>query len=120
MGIEKGQSPIDLIGQEPIVEQVLRNHPKARESNQRVIAIVWNAYLGERLKHMTAMDLLTELAHGKLPKGSSLEKCCRTLKAAYPELRGKNHDDKIELEADVIVQCHQLEQERVTNKLLES
>lgn len=118
MGIEKGESPIDLVGQFETIKRILQDHPKARESDARLVAIIWNAHLGSRIKTMTAFELLSEFANGKLPKVKSLERVARKVKEMYPELEGENQDEREHLQADVIVQLHQIDSEATKNNLL--
>ena len=69
------------------IKQILVNNPKARESNNVLMASVWNKDIGGG--HI--LDLAA-LASGKLTSWDSATRAKRKLQEEHPELRGQSYN----------------------------
>lgn len=77
----------------PIVFDLLKSDPKYRDSDNVLIARIWNNHLGgsDNTKKMTAHHLLATLAIGMLPSPESIRRMRQKLQEQNPELRGKSY-----------------------------
>lgn len=71
------------------VESMLENDPKARDSDMRLISLIWHSELGV-LKDK-CMPLLKLIAYSKVTNFESISRCRRKLQELQPDLRGKKY-----------------------------
>lgn len=86
------------------VLHLLKNHPKLRESDSKLVANYWYYELltkGIPLESITSKELLQMFADKKLSSFESISRCRRKLQEKYPELQGVNHELKQEEAKDV-------------------
>ena len=70
-----------------IVETLLRNNPKIRNSDDMLVAAVYYTQSGaSQTKSMTAKELLTMVFKSELPKADTVLRTKRKLVRKYPEL----------------------------------
>jgi hypothetical protein len=62
--------------------------PPLRDNDERLMANIWNKYIGN-IEYLNAKDVLTMLAKGQLPSYESISRCRRKLQELHPELRGE-------------------------------
>jgi hypothetical protein len=71
------------------VSYLLRNHPKLRDSDYKLIATYWHKEIGEDISSMSAFDLLKKIAEGKLTSSESIRRVRQKIQEDNPELRGE-------------------------------
>lgn len=69
------------------VEKILREHPKARNSDQHLFLYVINEF-GYSV-HLQYWEIGKAILEGKIPSHESVSRARRKLQAEYKELRGK-------------------------------
>lgn len=70
------------------VSKFLTKYPLLRDNDERLMANIWNKYLGNII-YINAKDILTMLAKGELPSYESISRCRRKLQELHPNLRGE-------------------------------
>ena len=73
------------------VEAILENYPQTRESDSRLVStFLYYEVGGDKLKSMSAIDLLSLISNGSVPMPDAITRVARKLKEHNPSLRGKN------------------------------
>ena len=65
----------------------LEKYPVLRDNDERLMANIWNKYLGD-ITVLKAKDILRMLSKGELPCYESISRCRRKLQEEFPKLRG--------------------------------
>lgn len=73
-----------------LVKTFLTQKPHLRDSDNRLIASIWyiELGLGNRVKTMSGLEVLTMIAEGKLSSSESIRRSRQKLQEELPELRG--------------------------------
>jgi len=80
---------------EDAVREILLKYPETRDNDQMLISFFWTFHLGvEKVKNMTAWELLTMISRKELPNIVSIRRCRQKLQEHLPELRGEKWDDR--------------------------
>ena len=85
------------------VESTLENDVKSRDSDMRLIALIWHKELG--VLRDKCMPLLELMAYNKVTNFESISRCRRKLQELHPDLRGDKynarHDKQQEMKDDL-------------------
>ncbi len=74
------------------VHKLIAVKPELRDNDLRLIAEYYFYHVGrEEIKNLSAIDLLSMMAEGKLPHSESITRVRRKLQEEYPDLRGKTY-----------------------------
>lgn len=75
-----------------IVTLVLTKIPEARDSDNRLLAVIWTKILedvGAGISQTSADVLLEKISNGDLPSAEAITRCRRKIQEHTPKLRGK-------------------------------
>ena len=86
------------------VTEVLTKHPKSRDNDMSLLAIVWNEQLGGRIitEDMTAFELLCLLSRKELSNPVSLWRCRQKVQEEQENLRGESWTARQEHSKNVV------------------
>tara|TARA_R110002110_G_scaffold147162_3_gene337577 strand:- start:2565 stop:2900 length:336 start_codon:yes stop_codon:yes gene_type:complete len=86
------------------VTEVLTKHPKSRDNDMSLLAIVWNEQLGGRIitEDMTAFELLCLLSRKELSNPVSLWRCRQKVQEEQENLRGESWKARQEHSKNVV------------------
>lgn len=93
-----------IIKTKDVVKELLIWHPHLRDSDDKLIANIWNMdckQLGLDPKTMTAFVILSMLSEGKLTSFEAVSRARRRVQEACPELRGENYKERQKNENDI-------------------
>ena len=94
----------------PSVKRLLTQTPSLRDSDERLMATIWFRDIGEdKVRELSAINLLQKLADGKLPSYESISRCRRKIQEEVPELRGEKWKERHDAEEEVIAEIRQME-----------
>ena len=94
----------------PSVKRLLTQTPSLRDSDERLMATIWFRDIGEdKVRELSAINLLQKLADGKLPSYESISRCRRKIQEEVPELRGEKWKERHDAEEKVIAEIRQME-----------
>lgn len=71
------------------VTYLLRNHPNLRDSDSKLLATFWHNEMNKMASSMTGLDVLRNIAEGKLSKAESIRRVRQKIQEENPELRGE-------------------------------
>lgn len=81
-----------IFSQKELIEALLREHPKLRDSDRRLVSNVWAHELNQLgLPYSKALE---KFADGSLTSPDSISRCRRKIEEDHPELRGKTWADR--------------------------
>ena len=84
---------MELLAIESKVKYYLETFPACRDDDNKLISFFWYYFVGEdKIKSMSAMDMLNWYKEGKLPKPVTIVRARRRIQVLNIELRGKNYD----------------------------
>ena len=93
----------------PSVKRLLTKIPRLRDSDERLMATMWFKHIGEdKVKDLTAINLLQKLSDGQLPSYESISRCRRKLQEEYPDLRGDKYEDRHAYQKEIINDLHSI------------
>ena len=102
-----GQKMLNIL---PSVRHLLTQAPRLRDSDERLMATIWFKHIGEdKIKSLSAINLLQVLADGGLPSYESISRCRRKIQEEVPELRGKKWKERHDAEEAVKTELKQME-----------
>tara|TARA_Y100001951_G_scaffold79740_1_gene67616 strand:- start:345 stop:665 length:321 start_codon:yes stop_codon:yes gene_type:complete len=94
----------------PSVKRLLTKIPRLRDSDERLMATMWFKHIGEdKVKDLTAINLLQKLSDGQLPSYESISRCRRKIQEEIPELRGEKWKERHDAEEAVKAEIKQME-----------
>jgi hypothetical protein len=94
----------------PSVKHLLTQIPRLRDSDERLMATIWFKHIGEnKVKTLSAINLLQKLADGQLPSYESISRCRRKIQEEIPGLRGKKWKERHDAEESVKEEIKQME-----------
>ena len=94
----------------PSVKRLLTKIPRLRDSDERLMATMWFKHIGEdKVKDLTAINLLQKLSDGELPSYESISRCRRKIQEEIPELRGEKWKERHDAEEAVKAEIKQME-----------
>ena len=94
----------------PSVKTMLQENQRLRDSDERLMATMWFKHIGEdKVKDLTAINLLQKLSDGKLPSYESISRCRRKIQEEKPELRGEKWKERHDAEEAVKTEIRQME-----------
>ena len=76
------------------VKKLLIEHPKLRDSDNRLLAFVWSQEIADQ-PDLTAREFLEGYSKGKFSKAESLRRARQDLQQKNPYLKGENHEDRM-------------------------
>ena len=68
---------------------LLKNHPHLRDSDSKLLATFWHNEMNKMASGMTGLDVLRNIAEGKLTKPESIRRVRQKIQEENPELRGE-------------------------------
>ena len=84
------------------IKTLLIKHPDTRDNEQMLVSLMWTYHIGiDKVKTMTAWELLTLFSRNKLPNFESIERCRRKIQELNADLRGKKYEERHKLEVEV-------------------
>lgn len=83
----------------PRVKQLLENYPYLRESDNKLIASIWNSEIRQR--GIGATEFFRQFGNGRFTSPESIRRCRQKLQQDNPELRGQNRVFKMELAGEM-------------------
>ena len=75
------------------VEKFLTKYPVLRDDDERLMANIWNAHIGN-LEDIDGKEVLHMLANHELPSYESISRCRRKIQEIYPHLRGEKWEQR--------------------------
>lgn len=90
------------------VEALLQKSEKCRESDSRLVACIWNKYIGVDMNTLSAFEFMQRLSHEQLPNYESITRVARKLKEKNPLYRGKNYLKRLEEQEEVKKQLEKI------------
>lgn len=91
------------------VEDILKNYPQARESDNYLSAVVWHKQVRATTQgDVTFENFLTMYSNGLLASSDSITRAARKLKETNPQYRGKNYEDRKQLEVQTRLTINKL------------
>jgi hypothetical protein len=99
---------MNILNVKKIVTSVLTQHEKPRDSDSRLVAVIWKHYLKADIEKMSALDLLQKLTDNELPNFESIRRVRQRLQEIYPHLRGANYGKRKEEETKVKKEIKQI------------
>jgi len=70
------------------VEDHITKYPSLRDNDERLMANIWNKYLGD-ITFLNCKDILKMLSKSELPSYESISRCRRKIQELKPHLRGE-------------------------------
>jgi hypothetical protein len=80
-----------------MVKSALTDYPELRDSDAKLIAILWTVELSESgyaLSNLPTQKFMQILADGKLTSSETITRVRRRLQEQYPELRGAKYNQR--------------------------
>ena len=94
--------PIMIKNLEDKIRDLLIKHPETRDNDQMLVSLTWFFHIGrDKVKSLSAWDLLTKLSKNKLPNAESIRRCRQKLQEHNEDLRGKKYEERHKLECEV-------------------
>ena len=94
--------PIMIKNLEDKVRDILIKHPETKDNDQMLVSLSWFYHLGrDKVKSLSAWDLLTKLSKNKLPNAESIRRCRQKLQETDESLRGEKYKERHKLELEV-------------------
>ena len=91
------------------VEDILKNYPQARESDNYLSAVVWHKQVRATTQgDVTFENFLTMYSNSLLASSDSITRAARKLKETRPDLRGNGHDKRKKLEVQTRLTINKL------------
>lgn len=91
------------------VEEILRDYPQARESDNYLCCVVWHKQVrASNQGDVTFENFLTMYSNSLLASSDSITRAARKLKETKPEYRGKNHEERKQLEVQTRLTINKL------------
>jgi hypothetical protein len=92
------------------VRELLVKYPHYKDNDAKLIsAFYYFKYGGKNVfEKKTAMEFLTDFAHGKFPFPDTITRVRRKLQESEPELRGENYKKRHQHDDDVKKSIHKL------------
>jgi hypothetical protein len=91
------------------VQDILNDYPQARESDNYLSAVVWHKQVRASTQgDVTFENFLTMYSNGLLASADSITRAARKLKETNPQYRGKNYDNRKQLEVDTRMNINKL------------
>ena len=75
------------------VKDFLIKHPALRDSDERLMANIWNSHIGN-LEDVDGKEILSMLANHELPSYESISRCRRKLQEENPNLQGEKWEQR--------------------------
>ena len=84
------------------IRDILIKHPETKDNDQMRGSLSWFYHLGrDKVKSLSAWDLLTKLSKNKLPNAESIRRCRQKLQETDESLRGEKYKERHKLELEV-------------------
>ena len=94
--------PIMIKNLEDKIRDILIKHPETKDNDQMLVSLSWFYHLGrDKVKSLSAWDLLTKLSKNKLPNAESIRRCRQKLQETDESLRGEKYKERHKLELEV-------------------
>jgi len=91
------------------VEEILRDYPQARESDNYLCAVVWHKQVrASNQGDVTFENFLTMYSNGLLASADSITRAARKIKETNPQYRGKNYENRKQLEIETRMNINKL------------
>jgi hypothetical protein len=91
------------------VQDILNDYPQARESDNYLSAVVWHKQVRATTQgDVTFENFLTMYSNGLLASADSITRAARKLKETNPQYRGKNYEDRKQLEVETRMNINKL------------
>ena len=91
--------------QKNFVKQLLEQDPELRDSDRKLMAVIWNNHI-HNPNQLSTFDFLHHLYVGDLPSYESITRARRKVQQENPHLQGKNYKGRKGEEADVRENIH--------------
>lgn len=83
------------------VKKMLIKSPASRDSDDKLVCNIWHGLLKEKIKDMTAIELLKVISEGVLPSYDNISRARRKIQEENASLRGDNYKERHNEETDV-------------------
>ena len=91
------------------VEDILRDYPKARDNDNYLCAVVWHKQVRASTKEEVTFDnFLTMYSNSLLASSDTITRAARKIKETNPQYRGKNYEDRKQLEVQTRMNINKL------------
>jgi len=91
------------------VEEILRDYPQARESDNYLCCVVWHKQVrASNQGDVTFENFLTMYSNSLLASSDSITRAARKLKETNPQYRGKNYEERKQLEVQTRLTINKL------------
>lgn len=93
-----------IIKTKDVVKELLIRHPHLRDSDDKLIANIWNMECKEMdldPKSINAYTLLLMLSEGKLTSFEAASRARRRIQEAHVQLRGDNYKERQKKETEI-------------------
>ena len=97
----------EIKGMQRIVKGLLEALEVTRDSDDKLVSLIWGYELGVSTKY-TKQETLVALFEGALSSYSSISRARRLVQAEFPELRGKSYKGRQEAEVEVRENINQI------------
>ncbi len=97
----------EIKGLQRIVKGLLEALDETRDSDAKLVSLIWGYELGVSTKY-SKQDTLPALFDGALSSYSSISRARRLVQAEFPELRGKSYKGRQEAEVEVRENINQI------------
>ena len=84
------------------IKFVLSKHPETKDNDPMLTSLIWFYDLGrDKIKKMSAWELMTMLSKGKLINPRSIRRCRCKIQEQNAEFRGEKYKERHRLELEV-------------------
>jgi hypothetical protein len=91
------------------VQDILNDYPQARESDNYLSAVVWHKQVRATTQgDVTFENFLTMYSNGLLASADSITRAARKIKETNPQYRGKNYENRKQLEIETRMNINKL------------
>ena len=91
------------------VEDILNDYPQSRESDNYLCAVVWHKQVrASNQGDVTFENFLTMYSNGLLASADSITRSARKLKETNHKYRGKNYENRKQLEIETRMNINKL------------
>ena len=84
------------------IKFILTKHPETKDNDPMLTSLIWFYDLGrDKIKKMSAWELMTMLSKGKLINPRSIRRCRCKIQEQNAEFRGEKYKERHRLELEV-------------------
>jgi hypothetical protein len=91
------------------VEDILRDYPQSRDNDNYLCCVVWHKQVrASNQGDVTFENFLTMYSNSLLASSDSITRAARKIKETNPQYRGKNYEDRKQLEVQTRLTINKL------------